>query len=170
VARKEYYDLETRDTNSAFFVAVDEKGARYGFRTGKPGGKENAGWPWPTLLATLAEDTKVRRAFRAAMKSQELTLDVYVEEISYGQVGQVLLEDRGFLWQHETADQEITRKMTWKQLLEYLQTVAPEKRCDLYLCKKIAPDVALELAAGATEELCGTLESLMPVYDASVGA
>jgi hypothetical protein len=170
VARKEHYDFESRDTNAAFFVAVDEKGVKYGFRAGKPGGKEKVEWPWLTLIAVLAEDKKVRRAFRAAMKEHELALDVYVEEVSYHQVGQILLEGRGFLWQHETADQEMTRKMNWNQLVEYLQTVAPKKRCDLYLCKQVSAEVALELGAGATEEICGTLESLMPIYDASVGA
>jgi hypothetical protein len=170
VARKEYFDRDKRDTNATFFVATDEKGVKYGFRTGKPGGKENAKWPWSVLIAVLSEDQSVRRAFRAAMKDQELTLDVYVEEGSYQQVGQIVLQARGFLWQHETPDQEMTRKMDWNQLVEYLQTVAPKKRCDLRLCKQITPEVALELGAGATEEISGVFEALMPVYNACVGA
>ena len=170
VARKDHYDLATRDTNSAFFVAVDESGAKYGFRTGKPNGKENSKWPWSTLIGVLADDKDVRRALRAAMKAQDLTLDVYVEEVSYQQVGKILLQGRGFLWQHETAEQEMTRKMNWKQLVEYLRTLAPKKRCDLYLCKHLTAEDALELGAAATDELSGVFESLLTVYDASVGA
>jgi len=170
VARKECYDRETRDTNAAFFVVVDERGVKYGFRTGKPGGKENAKWPWSILLATLTDDMNVRKSVRAAMKDQELALDVYVEEGSYRRVGQVLLQGRGFLWQHETAEQEMTRKMNWNQLVEYLQTVAPKKRCDLFLCKHLTPETALELGAGATDEMCAVFESLLRVYNASVGA
>jgi len=170
VARKEYYDRDARDTNAAFFMAVNEGGVKYGFRTGKPGGKENAKWPWSILITTLADDANVRKALRAAMKDQELTLDVYVEEVSYRRVGQILFQGRGFLWQHETAEQEMTRKMNWTQLVEYLQTVATKKRCDLFLCKHLTPEIALELGAGATDEMCAVLESLLPVYDASIGA
>ncbi len=170
VARKEHYDRDARDTNAMFFVTVDEGGVNYGFRTGRPNGKEDAGWPWSTLIAILADDKEVRQALRAAMKDQGLTLDVYAEEISYQQVGQILLEGRGFLWQHETAEQEITQKMNWNQLVEYLETVTPNKRCDLYLRKHLTAEAALELGAAATDEIAGVFESLMPVYDASVVA
>ena len=170
VARKGHYDRGTRDTNAAFFVAVDEGGVKYGFRTGKPNGKENNKWPWSTLIGVLADDKEVRKALRAAMKAQDLTLDVYVEDVSYQQVGQILRLGRGFLWQHETAEQEMTRKMNWKQLVEYLQTVAPQKRCDLYLRKHLTAEAALELGAAATDEISRVFESLLPVYDASVGA
>ncbi len=170
VARKEHYDRDTRDTNAAFFVTVGEDGVKYGFRTGKPSGKEDTGWPWSTLIAVLADDKEVRKALRAAMKDQGLTLDVYAEELSYQQVGQIQLEGRSFLWRHETAEQEITQKMTWTKLVKYLQTVAPNKRCDLYLCKHLTAEAALELGAAATDEIAGVFESLMPVYEVSVGA
>ena len=169
VARKEGYDLDTRTTNAAFYVAVNEKGAAYGFRVGRPGGTEKAESPWSALLAAFGEDQKLRRALRAAMKANDLSLDVYAEELSYGQVGQIVVQDRGFQWQHETAEQEMTRKMNWNELVEYLQTVSPEKRCDLCLCKRLTAEAALELGAGTTAEIAGIFEALLPVYDASTG-
>ena len=103
------------------------------------------------------------------MRSHELSLDVYAEEVSYGQVGQITAETRGFLWQHETEDQAATKRMNWDALLEYLQTVAPRKRCGFYLRKQISADVALGLGIAATKEISDMFEALIPVYDASVG-
>ena len=103
------------------------------------------------------------------MRSHELSLDVYAEEVSYGQVGQVTAETRGFLWQHETEDQATTKRMDWNALLEYLQTVAPRKRSGFYLRKQIGPDVALGLGIAATKEISDVLGALIPLYDASVG-
>jgi hypothetical protein len=170
VARKEYYDMDTRLTNAAFYVAVNEEGAAYGFRVGKPDGKKKAKSSWWALLAALGDDQKLRRALRAAMKTHELSLDVYAEELSYGQVGQIVVQARGFQWQHETAEEEITRKMNWSDLVEYLQTVASKKRCDLCLCKHLSAEAALEVGAAATAEIVGVFEALVPVYNASVGA
>jgi hypothetical protein len=170
LARKEYYDLDTRLTNAALYVAVNEEGVAYGFRVGRPDGKKKAKSSWSALLAAMGDDQKLRRALRAAMKKHELSLDVYAEETSYGQVGQIVVQERGFQWQHETADQEITRKMNWKDLVEYLQTVGPKKRCDLRLCRRLSAESALELGTAATSEIDSLFEALVPVYNASVGA
>jgi hypothetical protein len=170
VALRRRYDKDARETNAAFFVAASEAGVTYGFRVGKPDGKERIRWPWSALLAALAEDEKLRRAIRAAMKAYDLSLDIYAEEKSYGQVGQVLFQDRGFLWQHESAEQEVTRKMNWVELVDYLQTVAPQNRCDLFLCRRLAPEAALKSGTAITAEMVELFEALMPAYDASVGA
>jgi hypothetical protein len=170
VARKDYYDRDTRATNAAFHVAVNEKGVTFGLRLGKPDGKEKEKWPWSAFVAALGGDQKLRKALREAMKTKELTLDVYAEEVSYGQVGQVVVQARGFQWQHETAEQEMTRKMNWDELADYLQTVAPQKRCDLYLRKRLAVEAALGLGKDATAEMVNVFEALAPVYDTVVGA
>jgi hypothetical protein len=169
VAGKKEYDRDTRDRNAAFFVAVNDQGVAYGFRVGKPDGKVKAEWPWPTLLVALSDDPKVRRALRAAMKKHELSLDVYVEEMSYRQVGQISVQDRGFLWQHETADQEMTRRMNWTQLVEYLETVASDKRSDLFLRKRVSADAALQAGAAMSSVIATVFHALLPVYDACVG-
>jgi hypothetical protein len=169
VARKDNYDRDSRETNAAFAVAVSDQGVAYGFYVGKPDGRVSAKWPWTTLLAALANDDKLRRAMRAAMRSHELTLDVYAEEVSYGQVGQITAETRGFLWQHETQDQAATRRMNWEDLVEYLETVAPRKRCGLHLGKHIAVEAALGLGQAATQGISEVLAALIPVYNASIG-
>ena len=170
VARKQHYDRDNRDTNAAFFVTVTDQGVAYGFFVGKPDGREKAEWPWSTLLAALGDDQKLRTALRSAMRDYELSLDVYTEEVSYGQVGQVTAQQRGFLWQHETADQATTRRMNWGDLVDYLQTVAPRKRCNLYLRNHLSVEAALEAGVDVSKEISDMLEALIPVYDTSVGA
>lgn len=170
VAREKKYDKDARGTSAAFFVAVNEQGVTFGFRVGKPDAKVKATWPWSAFLAALAEEQKVRRVLRAAMKAHDLSLDVYAEGVSYGQVGQIVVQARGFLWQHETADQDVTRRMNWDELVEYLQTVAPKNRCDLYLRKHLSPETALQSGAAISGEIAEVLVSLLPLYDASAGA
>jgi hypothetical protein len=167
VALKDEYDRDTRNRNAAFFVAAGERGVTYGFRTSKPEGKANAGWSWPVLLARLAEDESIRQALHAAMKEHGLSLDVYAMQVSYGQIARIEAQDDGFVWQQETAEQEVTREMNGQELAEYLQTVAPEKRSALFVRKRIAPDKAVKAGEGITKELVGVLEALVPLLEAS---
>jgi hypothetical protein len=169
IAREEVYDRNALERNASFFVIVEETGMTYGFRVGKPDGKVESGWPWSSVIAVLEESATVRRNLRAAMKAHELSLDVYAMQTSFGRVGRITLQDRGFLWEHETAEQEVSRKMNWAQLVEYLQTVAPAKRCTLYLRKHVSPGTALKAGAGIAAEIADVFESLVPLYDASVG-
>jgi hypothetical protein len=169
VARKEYYDTDARDRNAALFVATDEEGVTYGFRVGKPDGKAAKDWPWSVLLAALSDDA-VRRKLRAAMKAHDLTLDVYAMHVSYGQVGQISLQARGFLWEHETAEQEMTRKMNWGDLTEYLQAEGAKRRCDLYLRKRMPLTDTLKAGKDIAKEIASVFEDLVPLYDTTVGA
>jgi hypothetical protein len=169
IARKAQYDRDRRDTNATFAVTVSDQGLTYGFYVGKPDGRVSAKWPWSNLLKALDDDDKLRRAVRAAIKSYDLILDVYAEDRSYGRVGQITAETRGFLWQHETEEQAETKRMTWNDLLEYLQTVAPERRSGIYLQRHIPADAALDQGTAVAEEISDVFESLLPVYDASVG-
>lgn len=102
------------------------------------------------------------------MKEYDLSLDVYAMELSYGQVGRISLQPRGFLWRHETEDQEITRKMDWGQLVDYLNTVAPGARAGLHLRQQIPPAAALEAGDSIAGSILDLLEALLPVYDASI--
>jgi hypothetical protein len=170
VARKENYDQAARETNAAFFVAAGEEGVTFGFQVGKPDGKVKDEWSWMVLIEALDESERVRRAFRAVMKEHELSFDVYAMDVSYGQVGTLTVQERGFLWEHETAEQEMSRKMSWVDVVEYLQNVAPGKRCALYLRKRIPPKQATKAGAGIVGQITDVFESLLPVYDASVEA
>ena len=96
-------------------------------------------------------------------------MDVYAMKVRYGLVGTVTVETRDFMWHEETADQEVTKKMTWKGLEELLQTLAPGKRCELHLTKRMPMHAALEAGAGVAKELLPLFEELMPVYDICVG-
>jgi hypothetical protein len=169
VARKEYYDTDARDRNAALFVAADEEGVTYGFRVGKPDGKAADDWPWSVLLAALS-DNAMRRKLRAAMKTHDLTLDLYAMHVSYGQVAQISLQARGFLWEHETAEQEMTRKMNWGGLTEYLQAEGAKQRCDLYLRKRMPVSDALKAGKDIAKEIVSVFEDLVPLYDVTVGA
>jgi hypothetical protein len=170
VVRKDQYDLETRETNAALFVAVDEGGVSYGYRVGKPGGRPKAGWPWSILVKKLGDAEEVQGALRDALDKQGLGLDVYAMDVSYGQVGQITAQGKGFLWQHEDAEQAVTREMNGRELAEYLQTVAPNKRCDLFLRKQISSEAALKAGADVSKEIVAVFEALLPLYDASGGA
>ena len=169
VARKEHYNTDARDRNAAFFVATDEKGVTYGFRVGKPDGKAADNWPWSVLLAALS-DNSVRRMLRAVMKAHDLSLDVYAMHVSYGQVGQISVQERGFLWEHQTAEQEMTKRMNWGDLAEYLQAEGAERRCDLYLRKRMPVADALKAGKDIAQEIASVFEALVPLYDTSVGA
>ncbi|MFC2036684.1 hypothetical protein ACFLYD_01770 [Chloroflexota bacterium] len=170
VARKDHYDRDARDEAAAFFVAVSEQGVTYGFRVGKPDGEVQDESPWSAFAAALGEDPAFRRMLRAAMKKYELSLDVYAMEMSYGQVGQISVQPRGFLWQHETADQEMTQRMSWQDLVAYLHSDAFGKRSELYLRHYLPGDAALEAGPAVAGLIATVFESLVLVYDASVGA
>jgi hypothetical protein len=169
IARSEDYDRKALERNAAFFVIVEEEGVSYGFRVGKPAGKGKTKGPWSSFLAALEEDVEARQRMQSAMEAHGLSLDVYATQTGYGRVGRITVQGRGFLWEHETAEQAMSQKMSWEQLVEYLQGVAPGKRCNLYLQKQISPDTALKAGAGIVGEIAAVFGKLVPLYDASVG-
>ncbi len=169
VARIDLFEKDHRDRNAAFFVAADEEGARFGLHVGKPAGDEKADWPWPLFVSMLADDNPVRRALRTVMRTQELTLDVYAMKARYGLVGQVTVETRGFMWRQETANQEVTKKMGWPDLEELIYTLAPGKRCELHLTKRLSVHAVLEAGDDIAQQMLPLFEELMPVYDTCVG-
>jgi hypothetical protein len=170
VAREEHYDRDTRETNPALFVAVSEDGVSYGFHIGKPGGKVKADLPWSILLKQFAKEEQLQQALHSVLQEQGLALDVFAMEVSYGQVGHITAEGDGFLWQHEDAGQEATRQMNGEELADYLQTVAPTKRCDLYVHRRISPKVALRGGAAISSQILAAFEALLPQYEASTGS
>jgi hypothetical protein len=170
VGRKDRYSTETRETNAALFVSVDEEGVSYGFSVGKPDGKPRVKWPWTLLVAASTEAESVRKAFYSAMKEHDLTLDVYAMEVSYGRVAQVTVKGSGFHWRQEGAEQEVTQKMNRVELADYLKSLAPRKRCALYVYKQMAPKAALKAGAGVANEMTTVFEALVPIYDVSVGS
>jgi len=170
VAQKKSYDRDTRDTNAAFFVNASEQGVTYGFRVGKPDGKEKANWPWSKLMKALAGNEDLRSALHSAMEAHEVSLDVYTTDVGYGQVGQVTAQESEFLYQHETAEQAITQEMNWDALVDYLRDVAPGKRSELYLRRRLSTDAALQARTAVVSQIGALLEVLVPVYNASIGA
>jgi len=170
VMRQEYYDQEVAEINAALFVAVSKRGASYGFQVGKPAGKPKAQWPWSVLLKALAKEDALRQTLHTTLDKQALQLDVYAMEVSYGPVGRITAQAEGFLWQHEDAEQEVSRTMSGEELVEYLQNVAPNQRCDLFARKRMSPEKAIKAGPGVASEMAVVLEALVPLYDASVGA
>ena len=168
IAQVAHYDRDQRDSRAALFVSVGERGVDYGLRVGNPGGKAKKDWHRPAFLAALAEDGKPRRSLRAAMKKHDLSMDVYAREGRYGQVGQLLVQARGFLWQQETVDQSMTKRMSWQAVVEYLQEVAPKKQSDVFIRKLLPAESALEADQEVSAELLQVFEALLPVYDAIV--
>lgn len=170
IGRKAKYDRDAREQSASFFVVVDEHGVSFGFRLGNPGGKAKAAWPVSSFFALLSKDSKERRSLRAAMKKYDMSLDVYAMDVRYEQVGQITIQDRGFLWQHETADQDLTRRMNWNQVADYLQTVAPKKQSELFVRKHLTAEQALDEGEGIVSVLVGIFSALLPAYDVTVGA
>ena len=168
VALNEHYDRDKRDQGPAFFVAADERGVNFGLRVGKPEGKEKASWAWSSLLEGFTSEHKTQTALRAAMKDHELSLDVYTASKGYERVAQILVQDRGFLWQHETEEQEVTRNMNWEELLTYLEEVAPGKRADLFIRKRLPARDVFPLGEAIAGQIADVFEALLPVYQASL--
>lgn len=168
VARKEQFDKDHRDRNAAFFVAASEEGTSFGLHVGRSAGDQKAAWPWSVFVSLLADDSKVRRALRKTMRTLDLTLDVYAMQVRYGLVGQITVQPRGFLWQQETAEQEVTKKMDWKKMEELLRSLAPGKRCEVHLSKHLPVVASLDAGADIVQEILALFEELMPVYDSTV--
>jgi hypothetical protein len=169
VARKEHYDRDARDRTATFYVAVGEEGVDYGFRVGKPEGEVAVEWAWPAFVAALADHERVRAAVRSVMEEQGLTMDIYAMEVSYGRVGRITVQGDGFLWYHETADQEATRELDWDGVVEYLRSMSPDRRCDVFLRKNLPPQDALQAGKDASGEMAAVFEALLPLYDVTIG-
>jgi hypothetical protein len=169
VARVDKFDKQHRDRNAAFFVAAGVDGVSYGLHVGRSGGEEKATWPWSVFVSLLSNDNPVRRVLRTVMRTQDLSLDIYAMKVRYGLVGRVTVEPRDFMWHEETADQEVTKKKDWKGLEKLLRTLAPGKRCELHLTKRMPMHAALEAGADIAQELLPLIEELMPVYNTCVG-
>lgn len=169
VAREAFFDRDNRDRVALFFVSAGEEGVTYGFGVGKGRGEAKPGSPWAQFLDAL-DDDKIRQVTRAAMETHDLSLDVYAMQEGFSQVGHVTVQEEGFLWQHETAEQELTRELDWDALAEYVATVAPEKRCTVYLRRKLTVREALEVGAGLAGRIASVFLDLVPLYDASSGA
>jgi hypothetical protein len=169
LGRKKHFERDDRDSIAVLFVRTAEDGVTYGLRVSRPPGDVDPQGHWTSFLNALADDPQVRAGLRLAMEAHELDLDVYAMQTSYGQVARVTVEDNGFLWQHETADQEMTRSMDWEALVEYLQTVAPGKRCDVFLRGHQSVAEALKGGAGIAKDIADVMESLVPLYDVIVG-
>jgi hypothetical protein len=170
VARKDHYDADLREYCAALFVSASEDGVSYGFHVGKPGGKAKGGGNWSTLVDSLAKDEGLRQVLRSAMEQHQLRLVLYAMGVSYGQVGQITVQDGGFLFEHETADQTVTQEMTGKEVADHLQDLAPNKRTDLYLGRQVSVADALKAGSGIADEIATVYQSLVKLYDASVGA
>jgi hypothetical protein len=168
VALREAYETEERETNAAFLMAAAEEGLSYGFTVGKPKGRSKAAWPWRILMANLEKNDSVRKALYEAMAKNDLQIDVWAMEKSYGQVARITAEGKGFLWQHEDEEQEVSQKMNGEELAEYLKSVTPTKRCELHVRKRIPPKNAVAAGSEVSDEILTVIESLMPIYDASV--
>jgi hypothetical protein len=169
VARGDRYDREAREMNAAFFVSTGEAGVSYGFHVGKPAGKGRPRWPWVVLLSALSADEELRNTLRSTMEQRELRLVMFGTTTSYGQVGRVTVEEGGFVWRHEDPEQEVTREMTGKQLADYLETVTPEKRADIYVGQQVPKGEAIAAGAKIVTRILTVFEALLPLYDASGG-
>jgi hypothetical protein len=169
VAREGHYDTETRETNAALYVAVDPEAVSYGFCVGKPKGRVLKRWPWTKLVTGLAGDEKLRDLLHSVLEGSGLSLDVYAMDVSFGQVGTVTVKDKGFLWQHEDAEQEVTREMSGEELAEYLSSVAGTKQAKLCVRTQIPAAKALKAGGTVSGQIVDAFQALMPLYDASEG-
>jgi hypothetical protein len=169
VARKGHYDASDREANASLYVAVNEKGVTYGFRVGRLPGNEEPHWPWGRLVAALAKDEQVQQMLHTMLDTHNLRLDIYAMEVSYGRVAQVTVQGDHFLWLHKDAEQELEQPMNGQELAEYLSTLAPAKRCGLYVRTRILPQAAQQAGSGVADEIVTIMEALVPLYDVTVG-
>ncbi len=59
--------------------------------------------------------------------------------------------------------------MGWKELADYLQTVAPKKQSDLFLQKHLSAEESLKAGEGIVSQILDVFLALLPTYDATVG-
>lgn len=168
VARQGKYDTEIRETNAAFLIAADEEGLSYGFNVGKPAGRSKAAWPWRALVDRLVKTKTLIKTLQEVLGQHDLQIDVWAMKTSYHQVARITAEGEGFLWEHEDAEQEISRQMNGEELAAYLKSVTPTKRCELHVRKRIPAKEALKAGPKVSGEILKVIEALMPVYDDSV--
>ncbi len=169
VALKSHYDAQTPHRSPAFFVAVSDQGVYFGFHVGRPEGAEEPTWPWSTLVEALATHEGLREGLKKTMEEYKLTLDLHAMRVSFGLVGQIILQGPEYLWQYEDAQQGITRPMNGEDLVETLRTLEPGRRCELYLNKCAAPEAAVKAGGAISQEIVAVFEALLPVYRASLG-
>ena len=168
VARQDKYNTEIRETNAAFLVAADEEGLSYGFHVGKPAGRSKAAWPWRALVDKLIKTKGSKQALHEALEQNDLQIDVWAMKTSFRQVARITAEGEGFLWEHEDAEQEISRQMNGEELAEYLKSVTPTKRCELHVRKRVPAKKVLKAGPAVSGEILKVIEALMPIYNASV--
>jgi hypothetical protein len=118
---------------------------------------------------SLGETDSLSESLREALVKNALQIDVWAEGTSYGRVARITAEGKGFLWEHEDAEQEVSRQMNGGELAEYLKSVAPTKRCELHVRKHVPPQEATEAGPAVSDDMLTVFEALMPIYDASVG-
>ena len=169
IGRKDQYDLENRDKNAALFVSVNEDGVWFGFYVGKPDGRVLVKWPWLAFVNALKKTANLQ-VLQSAMETSGLSLDVYAPRAAYGPVGRLKVEDSGFVWYEESETQQVTQQLDGEDVAGHLRTVGSNKRCELFLRKCLPASAALLAGSSVPDELVAVLETLVPLYDASVGA
>jgi hypothetical protein len=60
--------------------------------------------------------------------------------------------------------------MDWEGMTDYFQNLAPGKRCDVFLRRRTERKEAIGAGPDIAKEIANVLESLLPLYDAIVGA
>ena len=168
VGRLDKFNTENRELNAAFLIAADEDGLSFGFNVGKPAGRSKAAWPWRALVYKMVRTKSLSKALHKALEEHDLQIDVWAMSKSFSQVARITAEGKGFLWEHEDAEQEVSRQMNGEELAEYLKSVTPTKRCELHVRKRIPVKKALKAGPKVSGEILKAIEALMPVYDASV--
>jgi hypothetical protein len=168
VGRQGSFNTENRETNASFLIAAGEEGLSFGFNVGKPAGRSKAAWPWRALVDRLTKTKTLPKTLQAALAEHDLQIDVWAMKKSYKQVARITAEGERFLWQQEDAEQEVTREMNGEELAEYLKSVAPTKRCELHVRKRLPVKKALKAGPKISGEILKVLEALMPLYDDSV--
>ena len=168
VARQDSLNTENRELNASFLIAAGEEGLSFGFNVGKPAGRSSAAWPWRALVDRLVQTKTLGKTLHEAIAQHDLQIDVWAMTKSYSQIAKITAEGEGFLWEHEDAEQEVSRQMNNEELAEYLKSVTPTKRCELHVRKRLPVEKALKAGPKVSGEILKVLEALMPLYDDSV--
>ena len=169
IGRKDRYNLEERDNNAALLVSVNQDGVTFGFYVGKPDGRVLVKWPWLAFVNALKKGPNLEM-LRSAMETSGAILEVYAMRDTYGLVGKLKVKDSGFVWYEEDEKQEVTRPLDGDEVAGHLRTTAKNKQSELFLRKRLPPSAALIAGSSVPDELVAVLETLVPLYDASVGA
>jgi hypothetical protein len=164
IARPACYQSKTKRQHARFVFQLDAEGATYGFTIEKNDGPMDDTWHWPTFLAALSGQPRLRQGVESAMRELELHWEVYVGA-GGDLTARVQPSPTGLTWEWE--DTGVSEEILWPAFTQRLQDIDTKEWCDLYLWTSMAKSDAIAAGTGLVDTVTQVYRALLPLYEAS---